>query len=59
MVVSLAGRRSDELASKFTHAWESVALILSDMASKVHCVTFLAFYRLLTNIQRLFVSLSF
>lgn len=34
MVVSLAGRRSDELASKFTHAWESVALILSDMASK-------------------------
>lgn len=34
MVVSLAGRRSEELASKFTHAWESVAQILSEMVSK-------------------------
>lgn len=34
MVVSLAGRRSEELASKFTHAWESVALILTEMVSK-------------------------
>lgn len=34
MVVSLAGRRSEEPASKYTHAWESVAQILSEMASK-------------------------
>ena len=36
LVVSLAGRRSEEPAAEFTHAWESVALILSDMVSKVH-----------------------
>ncbi|KAF6988339.1 hypothetical protein CFC21_005896 [Triticum aestivum] len=34
LVVSLAGRRSEEPAAEFTHAWESVALILSDMVSK-------------------------
>uniref|UniRef100_A0A0D9WPX5 Jasmonate O-methyltransferase n=1 Tax=Leersia perrieri TaxID=77586 RepID=A0A0D9WPX5_9ORYZ len=31
MVLSLAGRRSVDFASKFTHAWESVAMILCDM----------------------------
>lgn len=30
-----AGRRSEEPAAEFTHAWESVALILSEMTSKV------------------------
>jgi jasmonate O-methyltransferase len=39
MVVSLAGRRSEELASKFTNAWESVAQILSEMVSKVSFFT--------------------
>lgn len=34
LVVSLAGRRSEEPAAEFTHAWESVALILSEMTSK-------------------------
>ncbi|KAF0901384.1 hypothetical protein E2562_000265 [Oryza meyeriana var. granulata] len=33
MVVSLAGRRSFDLASKFTHAWESTAMILCDMVT--------------------------
>uniref|UniRef100_A0A0E0LB62 Jasmonate O-methyltransferase n=1 Tax=Oryza punctata TaxID=4537 RepID=A0A0E0LB62_ORYPU len=33
MVVSLAGRRSVDLASEFTHAWESTAMILSDMVT--------------------------
>jgi jasmonate O-methyltransferase len=39
MVVSLAGRRSEELTSKFTHAWESVAQILREMALKVNSLT--------------------
>ncbi|XP_047058913.1 probable jasmonic acid carboxyl methyltransferase 2 [Lolium rigidum] len=34
MVVSLPGRRSDELASKFSHIWEAIAQILRVMASE-------------------------
>ncbi|KAF7025199.1 hypothetical protein CFC21_037423 [Triticum aestivum] len=34
MVVSLAGRRSDDRASKFSHVWEVFAQILSVMASE-------------------------
>ncbi|KAM0853167.1 hypothetical protein ACQ4PT_051260 [Festuca glaucescens] len=34
MVVSLPGRRSDDLASKFSHIWEVLAQILRVMASE-------------------------
>ncbi|KAF2926604.1 probable jasmonic acid carboxyl methyltransferase 2 isoform X3 [Oryza sativa Japonica Group] len=33
MVLSLAGRRSVDLASELTHAWESTAMTLSDMVT--------------------------
>ncbi|XP_044957575.1 probable jasmonic acid carboxyl methyltransferase 2 [Hordeum vulgare subsp. vulgare] len=46
LVVSLAGRRSEEPAAESTHAWESVALILSEMTSKgmVNRAKFDSFY---------------
>jgi jasmonate O-methyltransferase len=44
MVVSLPGRRSHELASKFSHIWEALAQILRVMASEVCRFTLLAYY---------------
>lgn len=41
MVVSLAGRRSHEIASKSIRPWEALYEILHVMASEVHCFTFL------------------
>jgi jasmonate O-methyltransferase len=41
MVLSLVGRRSDDLATENSHVWQTAAQILGAMASEVHRTWFI------------------
>jgi jasmonate O-methyltransferase len=41
MVLSLVGRRSDDLATENSHVWRTAAQILGAMASEVHRTWFI------------------